>query len=462
MTARRTVRRRLMGSRTISLEAPTRSRPFGSGSIRLLVGFALILLIATPLLHLPISYSGEQPTVLESLFTAISAICVTGLVVVETQTHWSHFGEAVILALIQIGGLGYMAGMGIILWVLGRNLGLRDRNLMRLYYGAPSMRESVSFVRTIVIYTVTFEVLGALALFGGFISAGVPVARSVWWAIFHAISAFNVAGFNVTGEDMRPFADDPAVLIPMIILCLAGSLGAVPVILGVLKLDPRRMSLDAKMVLTAAVAVVGGSALFIGIAEWTNTDTLATVAESDRPVLALFQASMWVSGFSAVESGLLHEHTKLFESVLMLVGGAAGSPAGGLKLGTLAVLVAGTIAALRGRDDVIAFGRRLPQAVIRQAVGIAFAFAAVHFVVAMILLRTTSHPFIDVLYETSSAVGTVGWSAGITPALGTAATIVVMITILIGRFLPLLLVLQIARSRKAPIDVQPGDNVRLG
>ncbi len=462
MTARRTVRRRLMGSRTINLEAPTRSRPFGSGSIRLLVGFALILLIATPLLHLPISYSGEQPTVLESLFTAISAICVTGLVVVETQTHWSHFGEAVILALIQIGGLGYMAGMGIILWVLGRNLGLRDRNLMRLYYGAPSMRESVSFVRTIVIYTVTFEVLGALALFGGFISAGVPVARSVWWAIFHAISAFNVAGFNVTGEDMRPFADDPAVLIPMIILCLAGSLGAVPVILGVLKLDPRRMSLDAKMVLTAAVAVVGGSALFIGIAEWTNTDTLATVAESDRPVLALFQASMWVSGFSAVESGLLHEHTKLFESVLMLVGGAAGSPAGGLKLGTLAVLVAGTIAALRGRDDVIAFGRRLPQAVIRQAVGIAFAFAAVHFVVAMILLRTTSHPFIDVLYETSSAVGTVGWSAGITPALGTAATIVVMVTILVGRFLPLLLVLQIARSRRAPIDVQPGDNVRLG
>jgi len=462
MTARRTVRRRLMGSRTISLEAPTRSRPFGSGSIRLLVGFALILLIATPILHLPVSYSGEQPTVLESLFTAISAICVTGLVVVETQTHWSHFGEAVILALIQIGGLGYMAGMGIILWVLGRNLGLRDRNLMRLYYGAPSMRESVSFVRTIVIYTVTFEVLGALALFGGFVSAGVPVARSVWWAIFHAISAFNVAGFNVTGEDMRPFADDPAVLIPMIILCLGGSLGAVPVILGVLKLDPRRMSLDAKMVLAAAVAVVGGSALFIGIAEWTNTDTLATVAASDRPVLALFQASMWVSGFSAIESGLLHEHTKLFESVLMLVGGAAGSPAGGLKLGTLAVLVAGTIAALRGRDDVIAFGRRLPQAVIRQAVGIAFAFAAVHFVVAMVLLRTTSFPFIDVLYETSSAVGTVGWTTGITPALGTTATIVVMITILIGRFLPLLLVLQLARSRKAPIDVQPGDNVRLG
>ena len=462
VTARRTVRRRLMGSRTISLEPPSRSRPFGSGSVRILIGFALILLIATPLLHLPAASSGEGPTVLEALFTTISAICVTGLVVVDTQTHWSHFGEAIILVLIQVGGLGYMAGMGIVLWALGRNLGLRDRNLMRLYYGAPTMRESASFVRTIIIYTLTFEILGTLALFGGFVSAGVPVARSVWWAVFHAISAFNVAGFNVTGEDMRPFADDPQVLIPMIVLCLGGSLGAVPVILGALRLDPRRMSLDAKMVLSAAVCVVGGSALFIGISEWANTGTLATVAESDRPVLALFQASMWVSGFSAVDSGLLHEHTKLFESVLMLVGGAAGSPAGGLKLGTLAVLVAGTVAALRGREDVIAFGRRLPQAVIRQAVGIAFAFAAVHFVVSMILLRTTGHPFIDVLYETSSAVGTVGWSAGITPALGTTATIVVMLAILVGRFLPLLLVLQIARSRKAPVGVQAVDNVRLG
>lgn len=462
VSARRTVRRRLMGSRTISIEPTARSRPFGSGSVRILAGFGLILLLGTALLLIPASHTGGAPTFLEALFTAISAICVTGLVVVDTQEHWTHFGEAVILGLIQVGGLGYMAGMGIVLWALGRNLGLRDRNLMRIYYGAPTMRESASFVRTIVLYTLTFEALGTLALFGGFVSAGVPVARSLWWAVFHAISAFNVAGFNVTGEDMRPFADDPAVLIPMIVLCLGGSLGAVPIILAVKRLDLRHMSLDAKMVLSAAVAVVLGSALFIGVSEWANTGTLATVAESDRPVLALFQASMWVSGFSAVDSGLLHEHTKLFESVLMLVGGAAGTPAGGLKLGTLAVLVAGTVAALRGRGDVVAFGRRLPQAVIRQAVAIAFAFAAVHFVVAMILLRTTNHPFIDVLYETSSAVGTVGWTAGITPDLGTTATIVVMITILVGRFLPLLLVLQIARSRKAPVGVQLVDNVRLG
>ncbi len=451
-----------MGSRALSLEAPARTRPIASGSVRILLAISLIILSGTVLLLLPMSSSGESPGVLDALFTAVSAVCVTGLVVVETQTQWSLAGEAVILALIQIGGLGYMAGMGIVLWVLGRNLGLRDRNLMRLYYGAPSMRESASFVRTIIIYTLTFEVLGTLALLGGFVSAGVPLGRSVWWAVFHAISAFNVAGFNITGEDLRPFADDPAVLIPMIVLCLGGSLGAVPVILGVLRLDPRRMPLDAKMVLSAALVVVVGGALFIGISEWANTGTLARVGASERPLLALFQASMWVSGFSAVDSGLLHEHTKLFESVLMLVGGAAGSPAGGLKLATLAVLAAAAVAALRGRDNVVVFARQLPPAVIRQAVAFAFSFAAVHFVVSMLLLRTTSAPFIDVLYETSSAVGTVGWTAGITSELSTSATIIVLVAILVGRFLPLLLVLQIAQQRQAPVGVQLVDNVRQG
>ncbi len=452
-----------MGSRTVSIEATSRVRPFGSGAVRVLAGFGFALLTATPLLLLPAASSAEQSaTLLEALFTTISAICVTGLVVVETQTQWSVFGEAVILVLIQVGGLGYMAGMGIVLWVLGRNLGLRDRNLMRLYYGAPTMRETVSFVRTIVIYTATFEILGAIALFGGFVAAGVPVGRSVWWAVFHAVSAFNVAGFNVTGADMTPFHDAPSVLIPMIALCLGGALGAVPVILGVLRLDPRRMSLDARLVLTGAACTLAGGALFIGISEWGNTGTLATVGAGDRPLLAVFQASMWVSGFSAIDSGLLHAHTKLFESALMLVGGAAGSPAGGIKLGTVAVLVAATLAALRGREQVVVFGKRLSQAVIRQAVAIAFAFAALHFVVTMLLLRVTEAPFIDVLYETSSALGTVGWSAGLTPALGDAATVIVMITMLLGRFLPLILVLQMVRRRSPPVGVQLVDSVRLG
>jgi len=452
-----------MGTRTISIERTSRARPFGTGSVRILVGFGLVLLTATGLLMLPAASSGDETTTgLQALFTTVSAICVTGLVVVDTQAHWSFFGEAVILVVIQIGGLGYMAGIGIVLWVLGRNLGLRDRNLMRLYYGAPSMREAASFVRTIVIYSATFEILGALALFGGFTAAGVPAGRSLWWAVFHSVSAFNVAGFNITGADLVPFGDDPAVLVTVASLVLAGSLGAVPVILAVLRFDLRRMSLDAKLILTATALLLVGATLFIGIDEWRNTGTLGTEAPGNRPLLAFFQAANWTSGFSAVDSGLLHDETKLFGSALMLIGGAAGSTAGGIKIATFAVLTLAAVSTIRGRDRVVVFGRHLPQVVIRQAVTIAFVFAALLFVETMLLLRVTDGPFIDVLYESASALGTVGWSTGITREFGDTAVVILMVAMLLGRFLPLLLVLQMVRQRRAPTRIEPGDGVRLG
>lgn len=464
MTARHAVRRRLMGTRTVSIRATSGARPFGSGAARVLAGFGLITLAAVPILMLPAaSEAGRSASLLDALFTAVSAVCVTGLTVADTQTQWSFLGEAVILALVQVGGLGYMAGMGVVLWALGRSLGLRDRNLIRLYYGAPSMREAATFLRVIVIYTLVAEALGALALFGGFTAAGVPPERGAWWAVFHAVSAFNVSGFNVTGADMTPFRDAPAVLAPMILLVLAGSLGAVPVVMGALRLNPRRMPLDAKVVLSAAVCVLVAAAAFIAASEWTNTGTLASVGAGDRPLLAFFQAAMWTSGFSAVDSGLLHDHTKLFESALMLVGGAAGSPAGGMKLGVLAVVAVAAVAALRGRDDVVLFGRQLPRHVVRQAITIAAAFAACHFLATMLLLAASDGiPFIDVLFEASSALGTVGWSAGATPLLGDAATVIAMLTILVGRFLPIVLVLRMTRRRKPRVGAQLVDGVRFG
>ncbi len=452
-----------MGTRTISIERTSRARPFGTGSVRILVGFGFVLLAATGLLMLPAASSGDgTATGLQALFTTISAICVTGLVVVDTQTQWSFLGEAVILVVIQVGGLGYMAGIGIVLWMLGRNLGLRDRHLMRLYYGAPSMREAASFLRTIVIYTATFEILGALALFAGFTAAGVPAGRSVWWAVFHSVSAFNVAGFNITGADLVPFGDDPAVLVTVAVLALAGSLGAVPVILAVLRFDPRRMSLDAKLILTATALLLVGVTLFIGIDEWRNAGTLGAEVPGNRPLLAFFQAASWTSGFSAVDSALLHDETKLLESVLMLIGGAAGSTAGGIKIATFAVLTLAAVSTMRGRDRVVVFGRRLPQAVIRQAATIASLFVALLFVETILLLRATDEPFIDVLYEAASALGTVGWSTGITRQLGDTAVVILMVTMLLGRFLPLLLVLQMVRQRRAPTRIEPGDGIRLG
>ena len=452
-----------MGTRDMRITRRRAARPFGSGSVRILIGFGLVVLAATSLLLLPIaSEEGRSVNTLEAVFTAVSAICVTGLVVVETQTQWSFFGEAVILVVIQVGGLGYMAGMGIILWILGRNLGLRDRNLIRLYYGAPDMRESVSFVRVILIYTLIFEVLGAIALYIGFVVAGVPAGQGVWWAIFHAVSAFNVAGFNITGMDIVPFQEDPAVLLPIAILSIAGSVGSVPVILALFRFDPRRASLDAKLVLGGAALILVATSLFIGIDEWRNSATLGGVEPIHRPLLAFFQSAMWTSGLSAVDTGAFNQETKFLESGLMLVGGAAGSPAGGIKIATAVVVIMAAAATLRGREDVVILGREVPAATVRQAMTIALAFGAIFFLTTLLLLLTADATFIDVLYEAASATGTVGWSTGITSTLGDSSLVVLIVTMLLGRFLPLLLVLQMVRPKRGRRYKVPSEGVRFG
>lgn len=464
MTLRRSVHLRRMGTSTVQMGSVKASKPSGSGALRVSLGFALIVATGVALLLMPFaSAEGEAASPLEAIFTTVSAICVTGLVVVDTQSQWSFFGEAVLAVLIQIGGLGYMAGLGVVLWVLGHHLGLRDRNLMRLYYGSPSMGEAMSFLRTILIYTVVFEAMGAIALFVGFVIAGVPASQSVWWAVFHTISAFNVAGFNITGADLVPFNDDPIVLLTVAALSLGGSMGTVPVIMALRRLDFQHASLDAKLILSGVAVVMVASTCFIGLAEWGNAGTLGSVGPAQRPILALFQSAMWTSGLSAVDSGLLSDETKLYESALMLVGGGAGSPAGGIKVATAAILIHATIATLRGHEDVVTFGRKIPAKAVRQAGTITFAFVAC-FLTAMVALMAASKaiPAIDVMYEAASAIGTVGWSTGITPEFGTAGRIILIVAMLVGRFLPLLLVLQMARPRRGSSAHWSTDGVRLG
>ncbi len=440
------------------------SNPAGSGALRVALGFGLVVLAGTGLLLLPAAAAeGERATLLEALFTTVSAICVTGLVVVDTQAHWSLLGEAVIAIVIHVGGLGYMAGLGILLWMLGRNLGLRDRNLMRLYYGSPSMGEAINFVKTMILYTALFEVAGMIALFAGFTLAGVPASRSVWWSIFHAISAFNVAGFNVSGEDIVPYADDPLVLIPIATLSIAGSVGTVPVIIALRQFNLSHASLDAKLILSGVAAVLLAGALFIAAVEWNNAGTLASVHPGHRPLLAFFQSAMWTSGLSAVDSGLFRDETKFFESVMMLIGGGAGSPSGGIKVATAAILIYAAVASIRGRPGVVIFGRQVPQSAIRQAGTMTFAFIA-FFLVAVVALLAASEELalIDVMYEASSALGTVGWSAGITAEFGTAGKLILILTMLVGRFLPLMLVLQMTRPRRTFETHWPEDGIRQG
>ncbi|GAB4329328.1 MAG: TrkH family potassium uptake protein [Dehalococcoidia bacterium] len=465
MTMRRTIRRRVMGTQTVTIGAVAPARSFGSGATRVLIGFGLVLALGTGLLMTPwAAEQGRSTSFVDALFTAVSAICVTGHTVVETQTHWSFFGEAVILALIQIGGLGYMLGASIVFWALGRRLGLRDRHFLRLYYGAPSMGETVSFARNVALFAFSFELAGAVLLWLIFVGDGLAASTSLWWSIFHSISAFNNAGFNVTGNDLLDYSANVPMLMTITVLVVAGGLGAIPVTTVIGRRRWHRLPIDHRLIFITTGAILLVGTVVISIFEWTNSDSIGSVTVWKRPVLALFEAAMGrTAGFSAVDVADMHDETKFFYVGIMFIGGAAGSTAGGIKVGTFALLLVAILAAVGGREEVTLFRRRIPRAVVQQALtiallGVAFAFAYVFFVAL-----TVDRPFIDIMFDTVSALGTVGASTGVVATMDSVAgKLLVISAMLVGRFGPLLLVLHMTRPRKKSTIRLPEDSIRLG
>ncbi|MCO5200350.1 MAG: Trk family potassium uptake protein [Chloroflexi bacterium] len=436
----------------------------GSGISEILGGFGIVLATGSLLLMLPIaSESGDWGSLVDAVFTAVSAICVTGLVLHDTQAHWSAFGEGVILLLIQVGGLGYMLGTTVVLWAFGRQLGLRDRNMLRLYYGAPSMKETLSFARGVALFTLMFEAAGAAILTAAFLVDGHDPGEALWWGIFHAVSAFNNAGFSVTGADMAPFSGNPVVLLTLTTLIVAGGIGFIPLLMLKNRRSFRRLPLDSKLILSTSAALLVAGTLFVGVFEWRNDGTLGAVPAEDRPVVALFHsANARTAGFSAIDVGALHDESKVLTVGLMFVGGAAGSTAGGLKVGAFAMLFAVMLATLRGREEVSVFRRQVPTAIVQQATTLALYFVALVFSFSLALTLTSHQEFLDTLFETMSALGTVGFSAAGTPVFGTGGHVVLIVAMLFGRFSPLMLVLYMSQPRKKPTYHSPTDSVRLG
>jgi trk/ktr system potassium uptake protein len=452
-----------MGTYEAELSPPVPARQIGSGALPIMAGFTAVIALGTLLLSLPISTAGAGATSpFDALFTVVSAICTAGLVVFDTQEHWTFFGELVILAVIQIGGLGFMAGTTLILWILGRQLGLRHQHMLRLYYGAPSIAQAVRFTRIIALYAVGVEVVGAAALFFGFWLSGTPASTSIWWATFHSVSAFNLAGFNVTGADMVPFAGNLRVLLPLAALGILGSVGAIPVVLAHQRTSIRRLPLDTKLIFLTTAALLLVATAVVLLSEWSNALTIGAMSIPMRPLIAFFEASMWTTGFSAIDIGGLTDETKLFLVAVMFIGGAAGSAAGGIKVGVFSILLFAMLAALRGQEDTHALGYRVQPFVIRQALTIALLFVAVVFAVAVLLMAGSEFAAIDVLVEASSAVAGVGWSAGITAGFSTWGRVVLIVGMLAGRFGPLLLVLRMVQSREQSVFRHPEEAIRLG
>ncbi len=454
-----------------TVRAPRRLRRGPSPAASLLILFAVLISVGTVLLMLPIATASGEPTrFLDALFTATSAACVTGLVVLDTGTYWSPFGQVVILGLIQAGGFGIMAGSTLLLLIFfGGRTTLRSRINIQESLGGWELGAVTGLLKRIAIFTLVAEVAGAVVLSIAFTSgpeAGPPGdPLGIWWGIFHAVSAFNNAGFDLTGgfRSLTPFVDDWTVLLTIFVLLSLGGLGFAIVGDALNRRRWARMALETKLVLATTAALLAGGTLLIAFTEWSNPATLGALPAEQRLLNALFEsATLRTAGFTALDTGAFAEATLFIVMALMFIGGASGSTAGGIKVNTFSVLLVTIISTARGLPSTVAFGRRIQHGVVYDALSVALLAIAWVFVTGLGLTLTTDATFVQTLFEAVSAFGTVGASTGLTPELSDPARLITSVAMFVGRLGPLTLVLALASRRRA-VRFRPAvEPVRIG
>lgn len=441
------------------------AKPRAVGASGVVIGFAGLIVIGTALLSLPIARQpGTDWSLVESLFTAVSAVTVTGLTVVDTGTHWSRLGQEVILALIQAGGLGIMTASMLILIVLRRPVSFRDRFELAELSRAAHIRNVYGLVLLTVAVTAVLESLGALAI--GFELGTFSGNHAAWWpSTFVAISAFNNAGFDVfSGQaGLVPFARTPVLLAFIEILVITGGVGVLVIIDVATKRHWRSLTLNTKVVLAAyLVLLVLG---FVGIlgAEFGNPRTLGPLSLPDRFSNAFFHSVMArTAGFNTLNVAAYQEGTLFLTMLLMFIGGAAGSTAGGIKVSTAAIVLLATWSGIRGQDKASGFGRRIGNVLVYRALAVVSLSMLTVAAATMVLTISEGVEFKRILFEVISAFGTVGLSTGITPTLSIVGKITIIGVMFVGRLGPLSLAYFLAERAREPAYELPEGHITVG
>ncbi len=442
-----------------------------SAAQTIMAGFACMIFIGALLLNLPIaSKSGESVGFINALFTATSANCVTGLVVVNTMAHWTLFGKAVLLLLIQIGGLGFMTLITAAMVLVRRKISLRSRQTIQTSFNQDNIGGMVRLVKRVVLITIVFQTAGAVLLTLVFLSSGtMSLPRAIGQGIFHAVSAFCNAGFdNIGTESLVPLQANIPFNFIIMALIIAGGLGfnvwteIVRIIKNKerrsLRFRLRRLSLHTKIVFTITGILIFGGALFFLIIEWANPNTLGGMPIWEKIQASLFQSvTLRTAGFNTIPQDGLKEISQFVSCVLMLIGGSPSGTAGGIKTVTLGIIIISMISVIRGRSKLEAFGRSLPLDLLQKALSVASIMVIVVFVSATLLHFTEldnpyPHTFLDLLFETCSAAGTVGVTTGITPHLSDAGKIVLIICMYVGRLSPITVVVALNKKLRAGDD----------
>ena len=438
------------------MHAPLRRRTLSESPARYVVAsFLAAIAVGTVLLMLPVSSArGEHTTAITAAFTSTSAVCVTGLNVVDTATHWSGFGQAVILALIELGGLGFMTIASLIVLLVSKRLGLGQQMVTQTERSTLRFGEVREMLRRVGAITLTVQLLLALWLALRFASSyGRPAGNALWMGAFHSIAAFNNAGFALQRDSLTPFRSDWLVLVPMMAAIIIGGLGF-PVLADLdrnvfrTRWERRRrltqrwdsLSLHSKLTLSVTLTLLVVGCVLFGAFEWANPRTFGPMPWPEKVLNAMFASvTPRTAGFNTVPIDLMRPVSLLCTIVLMFIGAGSAGTSGGIKVGTFSILALVIWAQLRGEPDVTGFRRRIPLSTERNATTVALLAVGLVVVGTSALLVSARVGLTSALFESVSAFGTVGLSTGITPRLPSPDLLILMGLMLVGRVGPITL-----------------------
>lgn len=431
-------------------------------------GFAAVILLGSFLLMLPIATkNGKGASFIEAIFTATSATCVTGLVVQDTASYWTGFGQFVILLLIQIGGMGVVTMAVLASLVSGKRIGLKQRSTMQEAIAAPNVGGIVKLTGFIVTITAAVEGIGALLLFPVFYKE-FGLGKGIWYAVFHSISAFCNAGFDLMGEkekfsSLTGYADDFVVNVVIMGLIVIGGIGFVTwddIRNNGLQIKKYRM--QSKVILTMTSVLIVIPFLFFYFIEMKNGNW-KELSEGEKMLAALFQTvTPRTAGFNTIDLTKLSQAGQTLTILLMLTGGAPGSTAGGMKVTTIAVLLLIMVSVYQRKEDANCFGRRIPEDTVRYAATILLMYYLLFLTGGMVISVFEGLPMLTCLFETSSAIATVGLTLGITPQLGVVSRIILILLMFFGRVGCLTLVFAASSSRKTSPGRLPKEKITVG
>lgn len=428
--------------------------------------FAVAIAVGSVMLSLPLSTaSGQRPSLLDAVFTATSAVCVTGLITVDTGSYWSTFGQVVILALIQLGGLGIMTVASLVLVLLSRRLGLRARLVAQAQTRTLTVRDVGRVVRNVTLFSIGFEAVVAAALIWRFATTyDMPAGTAAYQGVFHAISAFNNAGFSLNVDSLVRYVADPLILLPIAVAVIVGGLGF-PVVFELTQAwrRPRTWSVTTRIAVIVTAVLLAVGTVMMSFLERGNAATLGELPGGTRLLTAFFTAVMpRTAGFNTIDVGAMTPEGLLFTDLLMFIGGGSAGTAGGVKVTTFGLLAFVLWAEIRGERRVDVGLRQVPADNQRQALAVVVLGMALTSVATFVMLDLTPYSLDAVLFESVSALSTVGLSTGITADLPAEAKWATIVLMYVGRLGPLTLASALALRQRQHRYERPMERVMIG